>query len=148
MLYVKNGCIHDAVHEEACQGDILVERGKIKAIGEHLEIKEGVRIVDAEGLHVYPGFVEAHGHIGLDGYGIGYEGMDYNELNDIVTPHLRGIDGVKPMDAAFSAAAKAGVTCVCTGPGSANVLGGTFVTIKTAGRRVEDMVVKIGRAHV
>ena len=142
MLYVKNGCIHDAVHEEACQGDILVERGKIKAIGEHLEIKEGVRIVDAEGLHVYPGFVEAHGHIGLDGYGIGYEGMDYNELNDIVTPHLRGIDGVKPMDAAFSAAAKAGVTCVCTGPGSANVLGGTFVTIKTAGRRVEDMVVK------
>lgn len=142
MLYVKNGWIHDAVHEEACQGDILVERGKIKAIGEHLEIKEGVRIVDAEGLHVYPGFVEAHGHIGLDGYGIGYEGMDYNELNDIVTPHLRGIDGVKPMDAAFSAAAKAGVTCVCTGPGSANVLGGTFVTIKTAGRRVEDMVVK------
>ena len=101
-----------------------------------------VQIVDAKGLHVYPGFVEAHGHIGLDGYGIGYEGMDYNELNDIVTPHLRGIDGVKPMDAAFSSAAKAGVTCVCTGPGSANVLGGTFVTIKTAGRRVEDMVVK------
>ncbi len=142
MLCVRNGWIHDAVCEEVCQGDILVENGKIKAIGEHLDMKEGVQIVDAKGLHVYPGFVEAHGHIGLDGYGIGYEGMDYNELNDIVTPHLRGIDGVKPMDAAFSSAAKAGVTCVCTGPGSANVLGGTFVTIKTAGRRVEDMVVK------
>ena len=142
MLCVKNGMVHDAIHEEAYRADILVEDGRIKAIGEHLETEEGVQIVEAEGLHVYPGFVEAHGHIGLDGYGIGYEGMDYNELNDIVSPQLRGIDGVKPMDAAFPKAAAAGVTCVCVGPGSANVLGGTFVTIKTVGRRVEDMVVR------
>ena len=142
MLCVKNGNVHDAIHEEAYRADILVEDGRIKAIGEHLETEEGVQIVEAEGLHVYPGFVEAHGHIGLDGYGIGYEGMDYNELNDIVSPQLRGIDGVKPMDAAFPQAAAAGVTCVCVGPGSANVLGGTFVTIKTVGRRVEDMVVR------
>lgn len=142
MLCVRNGLLHDAIREEAYQADILVENGKIKAIGEHLETEEGVQIVEAEGLHVYPGFVEAHGHIGLDGYGIGYEGMDYNELNDIVSPQLRGIDGVKPMDAAFPKAAAAGVTCVCVGPGSANVLGGTFVTIKTVGRRVEDMVVR------
>ena len=142
MLCVRNGLLHDAIREEAYQADILVENGKIKAIGEHLETEEGVRIIEAEGLHVYPGFVEAHGHIGLDGYGIGYEGMDYNELNDIVSPQLRGIDGVKPMDAAFAKAAEAGVTCVCVGPGSANVLGGTFVTIKTVGRRVEDMVVR------
>ncbi len=142
MLCVKNGNVHDAIHEEAYRADILVEDGRIKAIGEHLETEEGVQIVEAEGLHVYPGFVEAHGHIGLDGYGIGYEGMDYNELNDIVSPQLRGIDGGKPMDAAFPKAAAAGVTCVCVGPGSANVLGGTFVTIKTVGRRVEDMVVR------
>ena len=142
MLCVKNGLIHDAVHKEAYVGDILVENGKIRAVGEHLETGEGGHVIDAEGFHVYPGFVEAHGHIGLDGYGIGYEGMDYNELNDIVSPQLRGIDGVKPMDAAFPKAAKAGVTCVCVGPGSANVLGGTFVTIKTVGRRVEDMVVR------
>ena len=142
MLCVKNGMVHDAIHEVAYQADILVEDGRIKAIGEHLETEEGVQIVEAEGHHVYPGFVEAHGHIGLDGYGIGYEGMDYNELNDIVSPQLRGIDGVKPMDAAFPKAAAAGVTCVCVGPGSANVLGGTFVTIKTVGRRVEDMVVR------
>ena len=142
MLCVKNGNVHDAIHEEAYRADILVEEGRIKAIGEHLETEEGVQSVEAEGLHVYPGFVEAHGHIGLDGYGIGYEGMDYNELNDIVSPQLRGIDGVKPMDAAFPKAAAAGVTCVCVGPGSANVLGGTFVTIKTVGRRVEDMVVR------
>lgn len=146
MLCVKNGMIHDAVHKEAFRGDILVEGGKIKAIGENLEIPEGTEIVDAEGLQVYPGFVEAHGHIGLDGYGIGYEGMDYNEMNDIISPQMRGIDGVKPMDPAFPMAAAAGVTCVCVGPGSANVLGGTFTTIKTVGKRVDDMVVRDGVA--
>lgn len=146
MLCVRNGMIHDAIHEEAFRGDILVEDGKIKAIGRGLEIPEGTEVIDAEGLQVYPGFVEAHGHIGLDGYGIGYEGMDYNELNDIISPQMRGIDGVKPLDPALPMAAAAGVTCVCVGPGSANVLGGTFTTIKTVGKRVDDMVVRDGVA--
>ncbi len=142
MLCIKNGMIHDAVHKEAFRSDILVENGKIVAIGENLEAAGNARIVDADGLQVYPGFVEAHGHIGLDGYGIGYEGMDYNELNDIISPQMRGIDGVKPLDPAFAKAAAAGVTCVCVGPGSANVLGGTFTTIKTVGKRVDDMIVR------
>lgn len=146
MLCVKNGMIHNAVTREPFRGDILVENGKIRAVGEHLEIPEGTEIVDAEGLQVYPGFVEAHGHIGLDGYGIGYEGMDYNEMNDILSPQMRGLDGVKAMDPAFAMAAGAGVTGVCVGPGSANVLGGTFTTIKTVGRRVDDMVVRDGVA--
>lgn len=142
MLCIKNGMIHDAVHKEAFRSDILVENGKIVAIGENLEAAGEARIVNADGLQVYPGFVEAHGHIGLDGYGIGYEGMDYNELNDIISPQMRGIDGVKPLDPAFAKAAAAGVTCVCVGPGSANVLGGTFTTIKTVGKRVDDMIVR------
>lgn len=146
MLCIKNGMVHDAIHEEAYRADILVEGGKIAAIGENLAVGAQNTVVDAKGLYVYPGFVEAHGHIGLDGYGIGYEGMDYNELNDIISPQMRGIDGVKPMDAAFPKAAAAGVTCVCVGPGSANVLGGTFTTIKTVGRRVDDMVVRDGVA--
>ena len=146
MLCIKNGTVHDGVHREGFQADILVEDGKIKAIGEKLEIPGDAEVVDAAGLQVYPGFVEAHGHIGLDGYGIGYEGMDYNELNDIISPQMRGIDGVKPLDPALPKAAAAGVTCVCVGPGSANVLGGTFTTIKTVGRRVDDMVVRDGVA--
>jgi len=149
MLYVKNGLIHDAIHRDPYQGYILVEDGKIKEIGEGVitqEFPEGTKMIDAAGLHIYPGFVEAHGHIGLDGYGIGYEGMDYNEMNDIVCPQMRGLDGVKPMDPAFRKAAAAGVTCVCVGPGSANVLGGTFTTIKTVGKRVDDMVVRDGVA--
>lgn len=146
MLCIKNGTVHDGVHREGFQADILVEDGKIKAIGENLEIPGDAEVVDADGLQVYPGFVEAHGHIGLDGYGIGYEGMDNNEMNDILSPQMRGIDGVKPMDPAFPKAAAAGVTCVCVGPGSANVLGGTFTTIKTVGKRVDDMVVRDGVA--
>ncbi|MDE7299314.1 MAG: amidohydrolase [Lachnospiraceae bacterium] len=142
MICIKSGLIHDAIHKESFRADLLVENGKIAAIGENLEGKEGARVIDAAGLSVYPGFVEAHGHIGLDGYGIGYEGMDYNELNDIITPQLRGIDGIKPLDPAFPHAAAAGVTCVCVGPGSANVLGGTFTTIKTVGKRVENMLVR------
>ncbi len=146
MLFVKNGMIHDAIHPDAFKGSILVENGKIKAIGENLDIPAGAEVVDAEGLQIYPGFVEAHGHIGLDGYGIGYEGMDYNEMNDILSPQMRGIDGVKSLDPALPKAAAAGVTCVCVGPGSANVLGGTFTTIKTVGKRVDDMVVRDGVA--
>ncbi len=146
MLCIKNGTVHDGVHREGFQADILVEDGKIKAIGEKLEIPGDAEVVDAAGLQVYPGFVEAHGHIGLDGSGIGYEGMDYNELNDIISPQMRGIDGVKPLDPALPKAAAAGVTCVCVGPGSANVLGGTFTTIKTVGRRVDNMVVRDGVA--
>ncbi len=141
MLLIKNGKVYDAIHEEPYIADILVDNGKIAAIGQNISA-ECERVIDAAGLSVNPGFVEAHGHIGLDGYGIGYEGMDYNEMNDIACPQLRGIDGVKAMDPAFAHAVAGGVTCVCTGPGSANVLGGTFTAIKTVGKRVENMIVK------
>lgn len=145
MILIKNGLIHDAVHREPYQADILVKGKKIQKIAKDLKLPEDgeeIEIIDAEGLWVYPGFVEAHSHIGLDGYGIGYEGAEYNESNDVWTPQLRAIDGINPMDKAFTAAVRAGVTTVCTGPGSANVLGGTFSVIKTVGKRVDDMVVK------
>ena len=141
-LLLRGGLVHDAVTAAPYTADILCEDGKIAAIGENLTAPEGCEIIDAAGLNVYPGFVEAHGHLGLDGYGIGYEGQDYNEYGDPVTPHLRAIDGIKPSDYALAEAAAAGVTTICTGPGSSNVLGGTFAAIKTVGRRVEDMVVK------
>lgn len=141
-VLIKNGMVHDAIHPESYAADIWIEDGIIKEIGESLNVPEGIETVDAAGLQVYPGFVEAHGHLGLDGYGIGYEGIDYNEVNDIVTPHLNAIDAINPLDPSIHQAAKGGVTCVCTGPGSANVLGGYFAAIKTTGKRVENMLVK------
>lgn len=139
---IKNGRIHDAVHREAYVADILLADGKIAAIGTDLTAPADAAVFDADGLEVYPGFVDAHTHIGLDGYGIGYEGCDYNEMNDIWTPQLRAIDGINPRDPSLADARRAGVTCVCTGPGSANVLGGTFLAMKTVGDRVDKMVVR------
>ena len=139
---IRNGLIHDAVHREAYVADILLADGKIAAIGTDLTAPEDAAVFDADGLEVYPGFVDAHTHIGLDGYGIGYEGCDYNEMNDIWTPQLRAIDGINPRDPSLADARRAGVTCVCTGPGSANVLGGTFLAMKTVGDRVDKMVVR------
>ena len=139
---IRGGLIHDAVHREAYIADILLADGKIAAIGTDLTAPADAVVFDADGLDVFPGFVDAHTHIGLDGYGIGYEGCDYNEMNDIWTPQLRAIDGINPRDPSLADARKAGVTCVCTGPGSANVLGGTFLAMKTVGERVDNMIVR------
>lgn len=141
MLLIKNGLINDAVNREAYVSDILTDNGKIIEIAENIENKDA-EIIDAKGLFVYPGFVEAHCHLGLHGYGIGFEGADYNEMNDILSPQLRAIDSIYPQDETFAKAVKGGVTCVCTGPGSANVLGGTFTAIKTVGNCVDNMIVK------
>ena len=140
-MLIKNGRIHDAIHETPYAADLLVKDGKIAAIGPDLSA-EGEEIVDAAGLDIYPGFVDAHSHLGLDADGVGYEGWDYNEMNDPISPQMRGIDGFKPMQPCMKTAALGGVTTVCTGPGSANVLGGTFCAVKTVGKRVDDMIVK------
>ena len=146
MLYIKNGTLHTAVGPDGkisdFQADILIENGKIREIGTDLSVPEGCDTLDAAGLHIYPGFVDAHCHVGLDGTAIGYEGMDYNELNDPVTPYLRAQDGINPMDRSLKDAARAGVTCIGTGPGSSNPVGGTFIAMKTVGKRVDDMIVK------
>ncbi len=139
-MLIKNGRIHTAVTEDVIVGDILIENGKISAIGQ--DLKADGEVIDASGLDVYPGFVEAHCHTGMDGHGVGYEGHDYNELNDSVTPQVCAIDGVNPMDCTLRMAAEAGVTTMATGPGSANAVGGTFIAMKTVGKRVDNMLVK------
>ncbi len=140
-MIIKNAIIHDAVHEEACRGDILIENGKIVSVGGSAGADQ--EILDAAGLHAYPGFVDAHSHIGLDGYG-GPTGstFDYNEMNDICCPQLRGMDSYYAMDAAIPMALEGGVTTVATGPGSANVLGGTFLAVKMTGKTVEEAMIR------
>ena len=143
MTVIKNGRIHDAVNKEPYYADILIKDGKIAAIGTDLSDDE---TVDVNGLDVYPGFVDAHSHTGLCGYGIGFEGTDYNEFNDVLTPQLRAIDSVNPMCETLESARKAGITTIACGQGSANAIGGSWVAIKTVGKCVDDMVVKDGIA--
>ncbi len=141
MLIIRGGRIHNAIDREPFTADLLVDGGKIARIAPDIAC-EGAEVIDASGLEVYPGFVEAHCHTGLDGTGIGYEGADYNEMGDIVACQLRAIDAIEPRDPAMREALEAGVTTLCTGPGSANVLGGTFAVIKPVGVRVDDMCLK------
>ncbi|HLR35519.1 MAG TPA: amidohydrolase [Tissierellales bacterium] len=142
MLIVKNGYIYTMAGEVIEGGDILIHDGKIKEIGKDLVAPLDAEIIDAEGRMITPGFIDAHCHIGLIEDGMGFEGSDVNELVDPVTPQLRAIDGINPMDETFKEAAAGGVTTAVTGPGSANVVGGQFVAIKTYGDRVDDMIVK------
>ena len=143
MILIPNGYIKPMVGEDIENGCILIgDDGKIVAVGKELEAPEGCTVIDAEGRLVTPGCVDAHCHIGLDNEGMGWEGHDYNEIVEPLTPHLRAIDSINPMDEAFGLALQGGVTSACTGPGSANVVGGTFVAIKLAGKRVDNMIIK------
>ena len=143
MLLIKNGHIKTMAGTELENGCILIgDHGKILEVGENLSAPEGCKVIDAECRLVTPGLVEAHCHIGLHNEAVGWEGMDYNEGIDPLTPQMRAIDSIWPLDESFELARQGGVTTCCTGPGSANVLGGTFVAIKTAGKRVDDMSVK------
>ena len=143
MILIKNGYIKPMVGEDIENGCVLIGNdGKIAAVGKELEAPEGCTVIDAEGRLVTPGCVDAHCHIGLDNEGMGWEGHDYNEIVEPLPPHLRAIDSINPMDEAFGLALAGGVTSACTGPGSANVVGGTFVAIKLSGKRVDNMIIK------
>lgn len=143
MLLIKNGHIKPIIGEELEQGCVLIDdAGKIAAVGVDLEVPEDAQVIDADGRLVTPGCVEAHCHIGLHNEAMGWEGHDYNEIIDPITPQLRAIDSIYPQDEAFANALRGGVTSACTGPGSANVVGGTFAAIKLAGKRVDKMVIK------
>ena len=143
MLYIKNGYIKTMAGPDIENGCLLIgDDGKIAAVGADISCPEGAQVIDAQGRLVTPGCVEAHCHVGLDNQGMGWEGRDYNEIVDPITPQMRAIDSINPMDEAFPLGLQGGVTTVCTGPGSANVVGGTFVALKLAGKRVDKMIVK------
>ena len=127
MIFITNAKIKPMVGEDIQNGSILVDGGYIVAIGDDLTPPEGAQIIDAEGRLVTPGCVEAHCHIGLHNEAMRWEGADYNESTDPVTPQMRAIDSFNPMDGMLQNAIRGGVTTSCAGPGSANVVGGTFL---------------------
>ena len=140
MLILKNGKLLTMAGPEFV-GDIAVENGKIIALGEELPA-ENAQVRDVSGCYVMPGIVDAHCHIGMWEDSMGTEGADGNECTNPVTPELRAIDAINPYDRCFTEACAAGVTTCATGPGSANVVGGQSVAMKTAGDSVEDMTLR------
>lgn len=143
MIFIKNGQIKTMAGADIENGCLLLgDDGKIAAVGADIVCPEGAQVIDAQGRLVAPGFVEPHSHIGLREAACNWTGIDHNEKTDPLTPQMRAIDAINPMDEYFTDAVRGGVTTVCAGPGSANVIGGTFAAIKTVGRRVDDMIVK------
>lgn len=123
-------------------GFVRFEDGKFTEVGPMTALADTEGAFDAEGRSLYPGFIDAHCHLGMWEDGLGFEGDDGNEETDPVTPQLRAVDAVNPMDRCFKEAAMAGVTTVLTGPGSGNPIGGQWLAMKTGGRRVDDMLVE------
>lgn len=142
MILIQKGTVYTMASDIPVQADVLVDAGRIVKVEKGIEPEQGWKVIDAEGMNVYPGFIDAHCHLGMSEEAIGFEGNDVNEMTDPVTPQLRAIDGLNPMDRAVEEALDAGVTTVATGPGSANVIGGQFAVIKTSGKRVDNMIVK------
>lgn len=143
-MLIIHGTVHTMDGPAIDNGFVAIREGKIWKVGPMEECHADWKgeTLDARGGHILPGFVDAHCHLGMFGDAMGFEGDDGNEATDPCTPHLRAIDGVNPMDRCFRDARLAGVTTVLTGPGSANPISGQFVAMKTAGRWLDDMVIK------
>lgn len=144
-MVVINVKIRSMADRDSECGFVRCSRGVFTELGDMSGYAEipGEEVIDGAGLTLCPGFIDAHCHLGMWNDALCFEGEDGNEDTDPSTPHLRAIDSVNPMDRCFGDAAAAGVTSVCTGVGSANPIGGSFIIIKTRGsRRVDDLVVK------
>jgi len=124
------------------RGTLLVEDGKIAAVGPDVRIPDTAVELDARGRTVTPGIVEAHAHIGLTESGVGWEGADGDEATQPITASARAIDGIDPLDLAFEDFRAAGITCANVMPGNSNLVGGLGVAIKCSGTVVDTMVVR------
>lgn len=142
MQAIVGGTIITMNNKVLQNGTLLMDKGKITAVGQNITIPSGVDVYDATGMMVMPGFIDAHTHLGVLEEVYREEGDDLNENTDPITPHLRAIDAINPMDIAFKDALCAGVTTVVTGPGSANIIGGEMVATKTWGNVIDDMIIK------
>ena len=140
MLF-KNATIY-TMEQEPFVGDFKIDKGVFTQVGKNLTANEGEDVQDLNGLFVFPGLVESHCHLGMEETAIRFEGDDVNEITDPITPNMRGIDGCNPMDETVELALKGGVTTVAAGPGSANVLGGTFFAYKTKGNCIDEMTIQ------
>ncbi|WP_045524059.1 amidohydrolase [Neobacillus niacini] len=141
-ILLKNAKVYPITSKPIQNGDVLIDYGKIIKVGKNLHTDSNVKIIDCGNLYLLPGFIDVHTHLGLYDEGTGWAGNDANETAEAMTPHIRAIDGVYPLDPAFFDAIKSGITTAHVMPGSANVIGGTTSVIKTTGKNVKKMIVQ------
>lgn len=141
MLLIQNGTLYTMESEEPVFADLLIKNDKIEKIAPDIPITDNMEVLDAAGLLIFPGFIDAHSHIGISEEKVTGIGDECNENTAPATPYLRAIDCIHPMDSAFHNALASGVTGAMAGPGSSNPVGGQFAFIKTYGRCIDEMVV-------
>ncbi|MDR6122754.1 imidazolonepropionase-like amidohydrolase [Bacillus sp. SLBN-46] len=141
-ILLKNATIYPITTNPLQSGDVLIENGKIKKVGSNINTDPSVKVIDCHQHFLFPGFIDVHTHLGLYDEGTGWAGNDANETAEALTPHIRAMDGVYPLDQAFTDAVKSGITTVHVMPGSANVIGGTTSVIKTTGKNIKKMIVQ------
>jgi imidazolonepropionase-like amidohydrolase len=143
-LAVTGGQVVPVVGKPIENGTVLVENGTIVSVGQQAEVKvpDDAEIIDASGCWVLPGFVEAHGHVGVWEEGMAWAGNDVNEMTDPNGARLRALDAINPDDEGFRDALSGGVTTVVVKPGSANPIGGQTVAVKAWGRTVDEMLLR------
>lgn len=148
MLLLKNAAIRSMAKAGTFDGSVLIKDGKIAEVSNVITLPESAacETIDVRHHLLMPGLIEAHCHMGITEEKKGQEGDDCNETVHPITPMLRSIDAINTMDAAFSDAVRAGITSANIGPGSSNVVGGQFAVIKTCGRRIDDLILKMPSA--
>jgi imidazolonepropionase-like amidohydrolase len=142
VVAISGGTIVPIVGDEIQRGTVLIRDGRIAAVGDAVAIPDGTLVVDATGKWVLPGFIEAHGHVGVSEEAEGWAGQDTNELTEPVTAHVRAIDAINPADMGFRDAISGGVLAVNVNPGSGNPIGGQTVAMKCWGRTVDEMALR------
>jgi len=142
-ILLKNALTYDFNDGSTMPIEALIEHGKFSKISQHIESEhKDIEIIDLKEKYILPGMIDCHTHLGIIEEATGKIGVDNNETSDPVTPHLRGIDAINPFDIAFSDAVRSGITCVMSGPGSNNAVGGLSTLIKTHGTIIDQMIVR------
>ena len=142
-MVITNAYIYPVEGDPIPQGYLRFSE-TIEAFGPMTEYvpAENEQTFNAGGQWLLPGLVDIHTHLGLFGDGVGFEAEDCNEVGEPITPHLRAVDGINPLDPTFRESLRSGVTAVAVAPGSANPIGGQIAAIHTSGRRIDDMVIR------
>jgi imidazolonepropionase-like amidohydrolase len=130
------------IEGEPFTGAVVVEDGRISALGPDESAPDGAEVVDAQGRWLLPGLIDAHVHLGVWEEGEGWAGQDTNEMTDPVMAAARALDGINPREQGFDDALAGGITSVNINPGSGNPIGGLTVAVKTYGRYVDEMVMR------
>src|ERR1700750_3457227 len=139
---IVGGRVVPVVGPDIPAGTVVIENGRIGAVGDVVPVPDGADVVDAAGAWVLPGFIDAHAHVGVSEEAEGWAGQDTNERTSPVTAQVRALDAINPADLALRDAISGGVLAVNVNPGSANPIGGQTAAIKCWGRTVDEMLLR------